>query len=203
MGKVMSKVTKSLKSWVMSQALPLHDNLGDYQVITLGGGCFWCTEAVFVRVEGVVDVESGYCNGHVQNPTYEQVCNGNTGHVEVVQLRYDPKVTSLRELLEIFFVIHDPTTLNRQGNDVGTQYRSGIYLSVAGDLEVAQGFVEQVNKAMNGKVVTEIEMLDNYSAAEDYHQDYFENHPSQGYCAFVVAPKVKKFLQTFSNKVRA
>ena len=203
MGKVMSKVTKSLKSWVMSQALPLHDNLGDYQVITLGGGCFWCTEAVFVRVEGVVDVESGYCNGHVQNPTYEQVCDGNTGHVEVVQLRYDPKVTSLRELLEIFFVIHDPTTLNRQGNDVGTQYRSGIYLSVAGDLEVAQGFVEQVNKAMNGKVVTEIEMLDNYSAAEDYHQDYFENHPSQGYCAFVVAPKVKKFLQTFSNKVRA
>ncbi len=203
MGKVMSKVTKSLKSWVMSQALPLHDNLGDYQVITLGGGCFWCTEAVFVRVEGVVDVESGYCNGHVQNPTYEQVCDGNTGHVEVVQLRYDPKVTSLRELLEIFFVIHDPTTLNRQGNDVGTQYRSGIYLSVAGDLEVAKSFVEQVNKAMNGKVVTEIEMLDNYSAAEDYHQDYFENHPNQGYCAFVVAPKVKKFLQTFSNKVRA
>jgi|Laugresbdmm110sn_1035088.scaffolds.fasta_scaffold44130_2 peptide-methionine (S)-S-oxide reductase len=203
MGKVMSKVTKSLKSWVMSQALPLHDNLGDYPVITLGGGCFWCTEAVFVRVEGVVDVESGYCNGHVQNPTYEQVCDGNTGHVEVVQLRYDPKVTSLRELLEIFFVIHDPTTLNRQGNDVGTQYRSGIYLSVAGDLEVAKSFVEQVNKAMNGKVVTEIEMLDNYSAAEDYHQDYFENHPNQGYCAFVVAPKVKKFLQTFSNKVRA
>ena len=203
MGKVMSKVTKSLKSWVMSQALSLHDNLGDYPVITLGGGCFWCTEAVFVRVEGVVDVESGYCNGHVQNPTYEQVCDGNTGHVEVVQLRYDPKVTSLRELLEIFFVIHDPTTLNRQGNDVGTQYRSGIYLSVAGDLEVAKSFVEQVNKAMNGKVVTEIEVLDNYSAAEDYHQDYFENHPNQGYCAFVVAPKVKKFLQTFSNKVRA
>ena len=203
MCKVMSKVTKSLKSWVMSQALPLHDNLGDYPVITLGGGCFWCTEAVFVRVEGVVDVESGYCNGHVQNPTYEQVCDGNTGHVEVVQLRYDPKVTSLRELLEIFFVIHDPTTLNRQGNDVGTQYRSGIYLSVAGDLEVAKSFVEQVNKVMNGKVVTEIEMLDNYSAAEDYHQDYFENHPNQGYCAFVVAPKVKKFLQTFSNKVRA
>ena len=202
MGKVMSKVTKSLKWWVMSQALPLHDNLGDYPVITLGGGCFWCTEAVFVRVEGVVDVESGYCNGHVQNPTYEQVCDGNTGHVEVVQLRYDPKVTSLRELLEIFFVIHDPTTLNRQGNDVGTQYRSGIYLSVAGDLEVAKSFVEQVNKAMNGKVVTEIEMLDNYSAAEDYHQDYFENHPNHGYCAFVVAPKVKKFLQTFSNKVR-
>ena len=158
---------------------------------------------MFVRVEGVLDVESGYCNGHVKNPTYEQVCDGNTGHVEVVQLRYDPQVTTLRELLEIFFVIHDPTTLNRQGNDVGTQYRSGIYLSVVDDREVAQSVIEQVNKAMHGKVVTEIEMLDNYSAAEDYHQDYFENHPNQGYCAFVVAPKVKKFSQTFSNKVRA
>jgi peptide-methionine (S)-S-oxide reductase len=179
------------------------ENLSTYPVVTLGGGCFWCTEAVFVRVQGVVEVESGYCNGHVQNPTYEQVCDGNTGHVEVVQLRYDPQVTTLRELLEIFFVIHDPTTLNRQGNDVGTQYRSGIYLSVADDREVAQSVIEQVNKAMHGKVVTEIEMLDNYSAAEDYHQDYFENHPNQGYCAFVVAPKVKKFLQTFSNKVRA
>ena len=175
----------------------------DYPVITLGGGCFWCTEAVFVRVQGVVDVESGYCNGHVQNPSYEQVCDGNTGHVEVVQLRYDPKTISLRELLEIFFVIHDPTTLNRQGNDVGTQYRSGIYLSLAADREVAQSVLEQVNKVMNGKVVTEIQMLDNYSAAEDYHQDYFENHPNQGYCAFVVAPKVKKFLQTFADKVRS
>ena len=187
----------------MSEKHPSTENLDAYPVVTLGGGCFWCTEAVFVQVQGVVDVESGYCNGHVQNPTYEQVCNGNTGHVEVVQLRYDPKVTSLRELLEIFFVIHDPTTLNRQGNDVGTQYRSGIYLSVVDDREVAQSVIEQVNKAMHGKVVTEIEMLDNYSAAEDYHQDYFENHPNQGYCAFVVAPKVKKFLQTFSNKVRA
>jgi len=187
----------------MSEKHPSTENLDAYPVVTLGGGCFWCTEAVFVRVEGVLDVESGYCNGHVKNPTYEQVCDGNTGHVEVVQLRYDPQVTTVRELLEIFFVIHDPTTLNRQGNDVGTQYRSGIYLSVVDDREVAQSVIEQVNKAMHGKVVTEIEMLDNYSAAEDYHQDYFENHPNQGYCAFVVAPKVKKFLQTFSNKVRA
>ena len=174
-----------------------------FETIVLGGGCFWCTEAVFVQVRGVLDVESGYCNGQTLNPTYEQVCSGMTGHNEVVRLTYDPSVISTRVLLEIFFAIHDPTTLNRQGNDVGTQYRSGIYLSVAGDLEVAKSFVEQVNKAMNGKVVTEIEMLDNYSAAEDYHQDYFENHPNQGYCAFVVAPKVKKFLQTFSNKVRA
>jgi len=187
----------------MTQTLSPQEKLNNYPVITLGGGCFWCTEAVFVRVQGVVDVESGYCNGHVQNPSYEQVCDGNTGHVEVVQLRYDPAIISLRELLEIFFVIHDPTTLNRQGNDVGTQYRSGIYLSVADDRDVAQSVLEQVNKAMHGKVVTEIKLLDNYSAAEDYHQDYFENHPNQGYCAFVVAPKVKKFLQTFADKVRA
>jgi len=194
--------SKSLKSSFMPDQHPLAENLSNYPVITLGGGCFWCTEAVFNRVQGVVDVESGYCNGHVQSPTYEQVCDGNTGHVEVVQLRYDPLTISLRELLEIFFVIHDPTTMNRQGNDVGTQYRSGVYLSVAADREVVQSVWDRVNKATNGKVVTEIEMLDNYSAAEDYHQDYFENHPNQGYCAFVVAPKVKKFLQTFSNKVR-
>ena len=196
--------SESLKSDVMpnkdQSSSALH---GDYPVITLGGGCFWCTEAVFVRVQGVVDVESGYCNGHAQNPTYEQVCDGNTGHVEVVQLRYDPKTISLRELLEIFFVIHDPTTLNRQGNDVGTQYRSGIYLNLEADREVAKSVLEQVNKAMNGKAVTELQTLDNYSAAEDYHQDYFENHPNQGYCAFVVAPKVKKFLQTFADKVRS
>ena len=191
--------SKSLKSSFMSDKHPLVEN---YPVVTLGGGCFWCTEAVFDRVQGVLDVESGYCNGHVQNPSYEQVCDGNTGHVEVVQLRYDPLTISLRELLEIFFVIHDPTTLNRQGNDVGTQYRSGIYLNSAADREVVQSVWDQVNKATDGKVVTEIAMLYNYSAAEDYHQDYFENHPNQGYCAFVVAPKVKKFLQTFSNKVR-
>ena len=173
------------------------------ETLILGGGCFWCTEAVFVQVKGVLDVESGYCNGQTSNPTYEQVCSGLTGHNEVVRLVYDPQIISARVLLEIFFVIHDPTTLNRQGNDVGTQYRSGIYLSLATDRDVAQSVCDQVNQAMQGKVVTEIEMLDNYSSAEDYHQDYFENHPDQGYCAFVVAPKVKKFLQTFSNKVRA
>ena len=199
MGKVMSKVTKSLKSWVMSQALPLHDNLGDYQVITLGGGCFWCTEAVFVRVEGVVDVESGYCNGHVQNPTYEQVCDGNTGHVEVVQLRYDPKVTSLRELLEIFFVIHDPTTLNRQGNDVGTQYRSGIYVSNDEDHMAALQFISELTSLgeFDSPIVTEVMPLQHYWPAEDYHQDYFQHNPHQGYCTFVVAPKVKKLQQHF------
>lgn len=172
------------------------------KVITLGGGCFWCTEAVFVRVKGVLDVESGYCNGHTINPTYAQVCEGDTGHNEVVRLTYDPSVISLRELLEIFFVIHDPTTLNRQGNDAGTQYRSGIYWSDEADRVAAQQVLDEVNVALSGRVVTELQALANYSAAEDYHQDYFELNPNQGYCAFVVAPKVQKFVQTFANKVR-
>ena len=172
------------------------------KVITLGGGCFWCTEAVFVRVKGVLDVESGYCNGHTLNPTYAQVCEGDTGHNEVVRLTYDPSVISLRELLEIFFVIQDPTTLNRQGNDAGTQYRSGIYLSDEADHVVAQQVLDEVNAALSGRVVTELQVLANYSAAEDYHQDYFEQHPNQGYCAFVVAPKVQKFVHTFADKVR-
>ncbi|MEY2678813.1 MAG: peptide-methionine (S)-S-oxide reductase [Pseudomonadota bacterium] len=172
------------------------------KVITLGGGCFWCTEAVFVRVRGVLDVESGYCNGHTLSPTYAQVCEGDTGHNEVVRLVYDPQVISLRELLEIFFVIHDPTTLNRQGNDAGTQYRSGIYWSDEGDREVAQQVLNEVNAALSGRVVTELQRLNNYSPAEGYHQDYFERNPNQGYCAFVVAPKVQKFVQTFADKVR-
>ena len=172
------------------------------QVITLGGGCFWCTEAVFVRVKGVLDVESGYCNGYTLKPSYAEVCTGETGHNEVVRLVYDPSVISLRELLEIFFVIHDPTTLNRQGNDVGTQYRSGIYLSDETDREVAQQVLSEVNVALSGGVVTELQMLNNYSAAEDYHQDYFAHHPHQGYCAFVVAPKVQKFVQTFASQVK-
>lgn len=172
------------------------------QVITLGGGCFWCTEAVFVRVKGVLDVESGYCNGHLINPTYRQVCDGNTGHNEVVRITYDPMVISLNELLQIFCVIHDPTSLNRQGNDVGTQYRSGVYFSQEADQIVAQQFLNELNKTLNGRVVTELMPLSNYSAAEDYHQDYFENNPDQGYCAFVVAQKVEKFLKTFADKVR-
>lgn len=172
------------------------------KVITLGGGCFWCTEAVYVRVKGVLDVESGYCNGHTLNPTYAQVCGGDTGHNEVVRLVYDPQLVSLRALLEIFFVIHDPTTLNRQGNDSGTQYRSGIYLSDEADRGIAQQVLDEVNAAMSGRVVTELLPLSNYSAAEAYHQDYFENNPHQGYCAFVVAPKVQKFVQTFAEKVR-
>jgi peptide-methionine (S)-S-oxide reductase len=172
--------------------------------ITLGGGCFWCLEAVYLLVDGVTAVESGYSNGHVRNPSYEQVCGGGTGHAEVVRVTFDPARIDLRELLEIFFVIHDPTTLNRQGNDSGTQYRSGIYFETAQQEAVAREVLAELDAqgAYRHRVVTELLPLANYSRAEDYHQRYFEKHPGQGYCAYVVAPKVEKFRKTFTNRVK-
>jgi peptide-methionine (S)-S-oxide reductase len=174
--------------------------------ITLGGGCFWCLEAVYELVDGVVAVESGYSQGHVQRPSYEQVCRGDTGHVEIVQLRFDPSRVSLRELLEIFFVIHDPTQLNRQGNDVGPQYRSGIYVTSDEQAALAHTVVAEVQAELDrqrgGSVVTEIEPLRNHWPAEAYHQHYFARNPGQGYCAFVVAPKVEKFRRTFAQKMK-
>ena len=171
------------------------------QTITLGGGCFWCTEAVYVQVKGLLDVESGYTNGHVRDPSYEQVCTGSTGHNEVVKLVYDPAQISTREVLEIFFVIHDPTTLNRQGNDTGTQYRSGIYFSTPEQQVVAQEVIAEMvaSGTYNRPIVTEVIALDNYWPAEQYHQDYFERNPNQGYCMAVAAPKVAKFRKTFSR----
>ena len=173
----------------------------DLQTITLGGGCFWCTEAVYVQVRGVMDVESGYCNGKTQQPTYEEVCTGTTGHNEVVQLQFDPAQVSLRELLEVFFVVHDPTTLNRQGNDVGTQYRSGIYCSNAQQEQLARDMVQELERSgvYPRRIVTEVLPLQNYWPAEAYHQDYFEQHPHQGYCVAVAAPKVAKFRKTFAR----
>lgn len=175
------------------------------QTITLGGGCFWCTEAVFDRVRGIVDVESGYCNGQVPHPTYEQVCTGDTGHAEVVRLTFDPAVISVREIFEIFFATHDPTTLNRQGNDSGTQYRSGIYYTTDGQRDVAEDMIRQISqeKLFGRPVVTEVLALANYSAAEEYHQDFFEKNPYQGYCMAVAAPKVEKFRKTFKDRVKA
>jgi peptide-methionine (S)-S-oxide reductase len=173
------------------------------QVITLGGGCFWCVEAVFELVDGVLAVENGYSNGHTVKPSYEQVCSGDTGHNEVVRVSFDADHISLREVLEIFFVVHDPTTLNRQGNDVGTQYRSGIYWHDAAQEAVAQEVRAEVNTLNKGRVVTEILPEQNYSKAEAYHQHYFAQHPGQGYCAFVVAPKVEKFRKTFKARVKA
>ena len=181
----------------MSQSAP--DPL---ETIVLGGGCFWCTEAVFDRVQGVVDVESGYSNGLTESPSYEEVCSGETGYVEVVKVSFDPSQISLREILEIFFVVHDPTTLNRQGNDVGTQYRSGIYYGSEAQREVAQEVIAEVSRAHGAPVVTEVLPLSSYWPAEDYHQDYFLKHPNQGYCAFVVGPKVAKFQKTFAARVK-
>ena len=179
--------------------------MSELQTITLGGGCFWCTEAVFVKVRGVTDVESGYCNGHVVKPSYEQVCSGDTGHNEVVKLVFDPAQISLREILEIFFVIHDPTTLNRQGNDAGTQYRSGIYFSTPEQCEIATNMLADMTQAkvFGRPIVTEVLALSNYWPAEDYHQDFFERNPFQGYCVAVAAPKVEKFRKTFARLVKA
>ncbi len=181
------------------------DTPANTETITLGGGCFWCVEAVFELVDGVTAVESGYCNGHVLNPTYEQVCGGDTGHVEVVQVSYDPGRIGLRQVLEIFFTVHDPTTLNRQGNDVGTQYRSGIYLNEGDTAQeaLAREVLAEAQRAHGGRVVTELQTRRHYSRAEAYHQHYFANHPGQGYCAFVVAPKVEKFRKTFRERVKA
>ncbi len=175
----------------------------DLQVITLGGGCFWCLEAVFEKVDGVTAVENGYCNGHVSAPTYEQVCRGDSGHNEVVRVTFDGERIALREVLEIFFTIHDPTTLNQQGNDIGAQYRSGIYLHDAAQWDVARDVLAQASAAHGGRVVTELLPLANYSPAEAYHQHYFANNPDQGYCAMVVAPKVEKFRRTFKARYRA
>lgn len=174
------------------------------QTITLGGGCFWCTEAVFDHVRGVTDVESGYCNGQVTQPSYEQVCRGDTGHCEVVKLSFDPAQISARDILEVFFVIHDPTTLNRQGADSGTQYRSGIYWTHPEHESLAREVIAEMvqSGAYRQPVVTEVLALTNYWPAEDYHQDYFAKNPNQGYCMAVAAPKVAKFRKTFARLVK-
>jgi peptide-methionine (S)-S-oxide reductase len=176
--------------------------MADLEHITLGGGCFWCLEAVYDQVDGVLAVESGYSNGHLPDPTYEQVCSGSTGHAEVVRVGFDPRRIGLAEILQIFFSIHDPTTRDRQGNDIGTQYRSGIYLHDESQRAVAQAVRAEAGQAWGGRVVTEIEPLSNYSKAEAYHQRYYENHPQQGYCAYVVGPKVEKFRATFASRLK-
>lgn len=169
------------------------------QTITLGGGCFWCTEAVFDRVRGVSEVQSGYSNGHTVNPSYEQVCTGKTGHNEVVRVTFDPGVISLQEILQIFFATHDPTTLNRQGNDVGTQYRSGIYFHTPEQQQIAKDMLEGMERdgIFANPITTEVLPVSNYSDAEDYHDDYYARNPHQGYCSAVVGPKVDKFRKTF------
>jgi peptide-methionine (S)-S-oxide reductase len=175
---------------------------GNVETALLGGGCFWCTEAVYLEVRGVTSVESGYAGGEIAQPTYEQVCTGATGHAEVVKLRFDPTVISYRDLLEIFFTIHDPTTLNRQGNDVGTQYRSVIYHQSPQQEATARQVIAEMAHVWDAPIVTELSPAPLFYKAEDYHQDYFRQHPLQGYCAFVVAPKVDKFKKTYAERLR-
>lgn len=169
------------------------------QVATLGGGCFWCLEAVFEQARGVQQVVSGYSAGATPNPTYEQICTGKTGHAEVVQITFDPQVISYRTLLEIFFTIHDPTTLNRQGNDRGTQYRSIILYHDLNQKAVAETVMQEIvgSKIWNGPLVTQLQALEHFYAAEAYHQGYYRGHPHQAYCEIVVAPKVLKFRDKF------
>lgn len=171
---------------------------------TFGAGCFWCVEAIFQRVKGVISVESGYMGGSVKNPTYREVCTGKTGHAEVCQLIYDSSVISFDELLEIFWQTHDPTTLNRQGADVGTQYRSVIFYYSEFQKQRAEYFKEKLNqeKAFNAPVITEISPASVFYKAEDYHQNYYNLNPNQGYCTFVIAPKLEKFKKAFSNKLK-
>lgn len=173
-----------------------------HEFATLGGGCFWCLEAVYEELEGVVDVESGYAGGRVPRPTYEQVCGGATGHAEVVRIEFDPGVISYREILEVFFVIHDPTQSNRQGDDVGTQYRSAIFIHSDEQRRVAAEVIDELKSHVTGQVVTEVMPVPDYYRAETRHQEYFRHNAAQGYCMFVVAPKVAKFRKTFAAKRR-
>jgi peptide-methionine (S)-S-oxide reductase len=174
------------------------------QTATLAGGCFWCLEAVFDEIKGVHSVESGYAGGYVPAPTYRQVCNGDTGHAEVVQIRFDPDIVSYRDLLNVFFAIHDPTTLNRQGADVGTQYRSAIFYHDEEQKRTAEELIKELNaqKIWDDPIVTEVTRFDKFYAAEDYHQEYFARNPYQPYCMAVVAPKVAKFRKHFLNMLK-
>jgi peptide-methionine (S)-S-oxide reductase len=176
-----------------------------WQTAILAGGCFWCLEAVFEQLRGVSRVESGYAGGRIANPSYEAVCTGHTGHAEVVQVTFDPALISYREILEVFFSTHDPTTLNRQGPDWGTQYRSAVFYHTPEQKRVAEEVIAALNaeKIWDRPIVTEVVPLDTFYRAEDYHQGYYRSHPGQGYCQGVIAPKVAKFRKRFADKLRS
>ncbi len=174
------------------------------ETATLAAGCFWCVEAVFDDLRGVEDVVSGYSGGHTENPTYREVCSETTGHAEVAQIKFDPRELSFKELLQVFFAVHDPTTLNRQGNDVGSSYRSAIFYHDAEQKRIAEEVIKEVTEegVYDNPIVTEVTAFDKFYPAEDYHQEYFANNPSQPYCAAVVAPKVAKFRQKFLTRLK-
>ncbi len=177
----------------------------EIQTATFGAGCFWCVEAVFQQLDGVKTVASGYTGGKTENPTYKQICTGNTGHAEVIQITYDPQVVTFPELLEVFWQTHDPTTLNRQGADVGTQYRSAIFYHTPGQKELAEKYKRDLDAsgAFNNPIVTEITPIGKFYKAEDYHQNYYNLNSSQPYCSFVITPKLEKLKKVFGDKLKA
>ena len=175
---------------------------GKTEIATLGGGCFWCVEAIFQDLKGVQKVESGYTGGHVDNPTYREICTGLTGHAEVINVAFDPSAISFKEILEIFFTFHDPTTLNRQGADVGTQYRSAIFYHSPEQKTVAEEVKVAMQEVWDDPIVTEITAFEKFYKAEDYHQNYFKDNPNQAYCSIVIAPKVRKFRQHYQEKLK-
>jgi peptide-methionine (S)-S-oxide reductase len=187
-----------------SKTNTMDENQSNFAKATFGSGCFWCTEAVFLSVKGVEKVESGYAGGKVKNPTYREVCSGLTGHAEVTQITYDPKLVSYEDLLEIFWNTHDPTTLNRQGADEGTQYRSVVFFHNEEQKKIAEAYKKQLeaSKVFKNPIVTEISPLTNFYKAEDYHQNYYELNPNQGYCQYVIRPKVDKFKKQFASKLK-
>ncbi len=203
-GSAQSKVEQSKTFKEMNQQAAGDKTNGKLEVATFAAGCFWCVEAQYQQLEGVEKVESGYLGGHVANPTYKEVCGGNTGHAEACNIYYDPSKISYDELLAAFWVAHDPTTLNRQGNDVGTQYRSAIFYHNAEQKQKAEEYKQKLNeeKAYANPVVTEISPYTTFYKAEDYHQDYYNQNPNQGYCQFVVKPKMDKFKKVFADKLK-
>jgi len=204
-------IVLGLAALIVAFLVPMNNSFGatkkvreKMETATLGGGCFWCIEAIFQRVNGVTSVESGYSGGHVKNPTYHQVSDGDTGHAEVIQLTFDPAKISFAELLEIFFHLHDPTTLNRQGADTGTQYRSVVFYRNEEQRKAAEAVIKKITdeKLWPDKIVTQVEKFEAFYPAEDYHQNYFNTHKSQPYCSVVIAPKISKLMKQFAAKLK-
>jgi len=186
----------------LEQEMLSASSVGSIEIATFGGGCFWCIEPIYQDLKGVLKVESGYTGGATDHPTYRQICTGTTGHAEVIQVTFDPLLISFKQILEIFFTVHDPTTLNRQGNDVGTQYRSAIFYHSPEQKSVAESVKSASQSIWDDPIVTEITPLDKFFKAEDYHQNYFKDNPYQAYCSIVIAPKVRKFREKYKEQLQ-
>lgn len=192
------------KESIKNSTQKIKKSMKGLEVATLGGGCYWCLEAIFQRMQGVEKVESGFSGGFVKNPTYKEVCSGATGHAEVIQIHFDTTQTSFTELLKVFFTMHDPTTLNRQGNDIGTQYRSAIFYHNEEQKKTADEIITELNKikAYDAPIVTEVAAFDTFYKAEDYHQNYYNDNSGEGYCRYVIQPKIEKFEKVFKDRLK-